>query len=180
MGFMTLDMGGGLFRRKLLKPARPVPAGLFVRLAACVAVAELLVYSAQKVYMAVRGEIGMPGHPAPAAVQAQFAHAGLAQAGNAALGALAALVALASVTRWGARIPRWALCCALTLSLVVLSLGAVATLGRTDFAWGHVGWGEVLGFVRDGAQFGAWLVVAVSYGLRTRPPRGRPAAGAGR
>ncbi|MFE1771519.1 hypothetical protein [Streptomyces sp. NPDC059008] len=177
---MTLDMCGGLFRRKLLRPARPVPAGLFVRLAACVAVAEMLVYTAQKVYMAMRGETGMPGHPAPAAVQAQFAHAGLAQAGNAALGVLAALVALASVTRWGARIPRWALCCALALALVMLSLGAVATIGRTDFAWDRLGRGGVLGCVREGAQFGAWLVVTVSYGLRTRPHRDRPATGAGR
>ncbi|MFI6765293.1 hypothetical protein [Streptomyces sp. NPDC050355] len=177
---MTLDVCGGLIRRKLLGPARPVPAGLFVRLAAYLAVLEMLVYTVQKVYMAGRGEIGMPGHPAPESVQAQFAHAGLAQAANAALGALAATVALATVTRWGARIPRWVLCCALTLALVMLSLGAVATIGRPDFGWGHLGWSGVLGSLREAVQLGAWLVVAVSYGLRTRRPRDRPAAGAGR
>ncbi|MFG2289735.1 hypothetical protein ACGFOU_27140 [Streptomyces sp. NPDC048595] len=177
---MTPDMCGGPIRRKLLGPARPVPAGLFVRLATYLAVLEMLVYIAQKVYMAGRGEIGMPGHPAPDSVQARFAHAGLAQAANAALGALAATVALATVTRWGARIPRWALCCALVLALVMLSLGAVATLGRPDVVGGRLGWSGVWESLREGGQLGAWLVVAVSYGLRTRPPRDRPAAGAGR
>ncbi|GHG81114.1 hypothetical protein [Streptomyces griseocarneus] len=180
-----------LIRRTLLRPARPVPARLRVRLAAWVSVAGSLVYVGEKMYMAAHGQIGMPGHPAPASVQAQFEHPGLAQAGNASLGIVAALVAWATVARWGGRIPRWMLMSALTLTAVTQSLGAVVTVWRADFGSVGPGWRAVYETVSGSAGLLAWAVVAVSYWLRTRTcarsrtgaPHAGPArltAGAGR
>lgn len=159
-------------RRILLRPARPAPAGTRVRVAVWLTVAGSLVYVGQKVYMAMRGEVGMPGHPAPAQVQAQFAHPGLAQAGNASLGLLAVLVAWATIARWGARIPRWTLLCALAPTAVLQSLGAVITIQRTDFDLAHLGWGPVYEAVTGSVGIAAWVVVAVSYFLRSRPHAG--------
>ncbi|TJZ57134.1 hypothetical protein FCH28_06645 [Streptomyces piniterrae] len=168
---MTVETYATLIRRKLLTPAGPVPARPFVRLAAGLAIVEMLVYTAQKVYMAARGEVGMPGHPAPAAVQAQFEHAGLAQAGNASLGLIAALVALATVTRWGSRIPRWMLLCAVSLASVMQSLGAVIMIQRADLDLAHLDGSAAFEVVSGGVQIAAWLVVATSYYVRSRPAR---------
>ncbi|WP_181923478.1 DUF3995 domain-containing protein [Streptomyces inhibens] len=168
---MTVDVYVARIRRQLLRPARPEPAGLFVQLAVGLAIAEMLVYAVQKVYMAARGEVGMPGHPAPDSVQAQFEHAAFAQAANASLGVVAALVALATVTRWGSRIPRWTLLSALTLTLVMQSLGAAITLRRTDFDLAHLGGSAVFETLSGGVQIAAWLVVAMSYYVRTGRPR---------
>ncbi|MEU9497431.1 hypothetical protein [Streptomyces sp. NPDC048196] len=159
-------------RRILLRPARPAPAGPRVRVAVWLTVAGSLVYVGQKAYMAARGEVGMPGHPAPAEVQAQFAHPGLAQAGNASLGLLAVVVAWATIARWGARIPRWALLCALALAAVLQSLGAVITVQRTDFDMVRLGWGPVYEAVMGSVGIAAWVVVTVSYFLRSRPHAG--------
>ncbi len=159
-------------RRILLRPARPAPAGPRARVAVWLTVTGSLVYVGQKLYMAARGEVGMPGHPAPAEVQAQFAHPGLAQAGNASLGLLAVGVAWATTARWGARIPRWALLCALALAAVLQSLGAVIMIQRTDFGLAHLGWGPVYEAVTGSVGIAAWSVVAVSYFLRSRPPAG--------
>ncbi|AJT66387.3 hypothetical protein T261_4748 [Streptomyces lydicus] len=175
MKSMTVDTCVALIRRKLLRPARPAPAGPFVRLAVGLSVAEMLVYTAQKVYMTARGEVGMPGHPAPASVQAQFEHPALAQAGNASLGVITALVALATVTRWGSRIPRWMLLGALTLALVMQSLGAVITIQRAGLDLAHPGWGAAWEVLSGGVQIVAWCVTVVSYGQRTRRPRCHPA-----
>ncbi|BDM69561.1 hypothetical protein HEK616_30480 [Streptomyces nigrescens] len=159
-------------RRTLLRPARPAPAGIRVRVAVWLTVACSLVYVGQKVYMAARGEVGMPGHPAPAPVQAQFAHPGWAQAGNASLGLLAALVAWATTARWAARIPRWALLCALAPTVVLQSLGAAITIQRADLDLAHLGWGPVDEVVMGSVGIAAWIVVAVSYVLRSRPHAG--------
>ncbi|MFD8542397.1 hypothetical protein [Streptomyces sp. NPDC059649] len=156
-------------RRILLRPARPAPAGGRVRVAVWLTVAGSLVYVGQKAYMAARGEVGMPGHPAPAHVQAQFAHPGWAQAGNASLGLLAVWVAWATIARWGERIPRWVLLCALALTAVLQSLGAVITLQRADFDLAHLGWGPVYEAVTGSVGIAAWIVVTVSYFLRSRP-----------
>ncbi|GAB7035794.1 hypothetical protein JCM4914_72550 [Streptomyces platensis subsp. malvinus] len=158
-----------VLRRTLLRSARPVPAGFAVRVAAWVSVVGSLVYVGQKVYMAARGEVGMPGHPAPAHVQAQFAHPGLAQAGNAALGLLAAVVAWATTARWGARLPRWALLCALAPTVVLQWLGALLILQRADLALTHLGWGPLYEAVAGSVGIVAWIVVAVSYVRRSRP-----------
>ncbi|GHC39888.1 hypothetical protein GCM10010507_12330 [Streptomyces cinnamoneus] len=135
-------------------------------------VAGSLVYAGQKVYMAARGEIGMPGHPAPAHVQAQFEHPGWAQAGNAALGIVAALVPWSTITHWGARIPRWALLCALALATVLQLLGGLITLQRADLDLAHLGWGSAYEAVAGGVGIAAWIVVLVSYCLRSRPHAG--------
>lgn len=164
-----------VLRRLLLRPGRPAPAGVRVRVAVWLTVAGSLVYVGQKVYMAARGEIGMPGHPAPAHVQAQFAHPGWAQAGNATLGLLEVLVAWATIARWGARIPRWALLCALALTAALQSLGAVITIQRADFDLADLGWGPVYEAVTGSVGIAAWIVVTVSYVLRSRPRTGAAA-----
>ncbi|MFG2981789.1 hypothetical protein ACGFYQ_11120 [Streptomyces sp. NPDC048258] len=168
---MTVERYADQARRTLFAPARPAPAGRFVWLAAGLAVAFMLVYSGIKVYMAARGEIGMPGHPAPESVQARFEHPALAQAGNAFLGAVAAAVAAATVTRWGALIPRWMVLGALAVALVMQALGAVITLRREGLDPVSGGWGIVADGVAPAAQLAAWGVVGVSYFLRTRAPR---------
>ncbi|MEV5239531.1 hypothetical protein AB0K89_10525 [Streptomyces cinnamoneus] len=164
-----------LIRHTLFRPARPAPAGRGVRVAVWLTVAGSLVYTGQKMYMAAHGEIGMPGHPAPADVQAQFEHPRLAQAGNAALGLVAALVAWSTIARWGARIPRWALLCALTLTAVLQVLGALITVQRADLDPAHLGWGSAYEAVAGGVGLAAWIVVLVSYVLRSRPRAGAAA-----
>ncbi|MEV7519201.1 hypothetical protein [Streptomyces sp. NPDC091371] len=151
-----------------------VPAGRGVRVAAWVAGGGMLVYAGLKVYMALRGQIGMPGSPAPPEVQARFEHPALAQAGNAVLGAGAAVVVWAAVARWGARIPRWALLGALALAVAMQLAGAVATVARAG------GGASPLDWALSGVQLAAWGVVTVSYAARTRSPgRGRPWAAYG-
>ncbi|MFI9309792.1 hypothetical protein [Streptomyces triculaminicus] len=169
-----------LIRRTLLRPARPVPARVRVRVAAWLSVAGSLVYVGQKVYMAAHGRVGMPGHPAPASVQAQFEHPGLAQAGNASLGLVAALVAWATVARWGDRAPRWALLSALAVAAVMQSLGAVITIGRADLAPGHLGWNAVYEVASGSVGLAAWAVVTASYWLRTRTRARSDSPGRGR
>ncbi|MEU9120959.1 DUF3995 domain-containing protein [Streptomyces sp. NPDC048506] len=177
---MTVDVVDacvGLLRRTVFRPARPAPAGLVVRLAVGLATAGMLVYAGQKVYMAVRGEIGMPGSPAPDSVQAQFTDAAFAQAVNASLGVVAALVASATVMRWGSRIPRWMLLCALALAFVMQSLGAAITVRRAGLGPAHLGGGAVLDVLWGGSQLAAWLVLTVSYFARTRRTGIRPTNG---
>lgn len=147
------------FQQRWLSPARPAPAGIVARTAAWVAVATAIVYAGQKVYMAAIGKIGMPGHLAPESVQAQFQHPGLAQAGNAAIGLLAGALALATITRWGARIPRWMLRTALLVTLTMLTMGAAITVYRAELLF------EV---VLALTQTAAWFVAVGSYHLRSR------------
>ncbi len=165
---MTVDVYVGRIRRRLSGPARATPAGPFVRLAAGLAVLGLLVYVVSKVYMTMRGEVGMPGSPAPESVQAQFEHPALAQAGNALLGVAAGAVAWATVARWGARIPRWMLLCAVVPAFVMQALGAAVSLVGPRSGLARSGRGVVLDVVWGEVQLAAWLVLAVSYWARTR------------
>jgi hypothetical protein len=82
------------------------PSAIAPRCAGYVAAAFGLEYAVAKVIMAGRGERGVPGHPAPAGATGSFApDVVVAQLGNAALGLVTVLVALALVQRWGRRIP---------------------------------------------------------------------------
>jgi hypothetical protein len=65
-----------------------------------------LEYAVAKIVMAARGELGLPGHPAPPEAYERFSgDVVAAQLGNAALGLLTAALALALVQRWGRRVP---------------------------------------------------------------------------
>src|SRR5688572_14958932 len=75
-----------------------------------------LEYAVGKAIMAARGELGVPFHPAPASVDLD-GNIAVAQLGNAGLGVLSMLVALAFVQRWGRHVPR-----------ALLALGAGAAL----------------------------------------------------
>ncbi|MEU3778507.1 hypothetical protein AB0F11_35965 [Streptomyces sp. NPDC032472] len=176
---MTVDAYAlaGRIRRRLLRPARPAPAGPLVRLAAAVTVAAMLVYAVSKVYMALRGEVGMPGSPAPTSVQARFAHPAAAQAANALLGAAAGAAAWATVSRRGARLPRWTVLCAAVPACAMAALGAAVTLVGPQSGLGRSGWGVVIDAVWGGVQVAAWLVLVVSYAVRTGR---RPAGGSAR
>ncbi len=165
---MILNRYADRARRMLFTPARPAPAGRFVRLAAALAVAYMLMYTGLKLYMAARGEIGMPGSPAPEAVQARFEHPAAAQAGNALLGVVAAAVVAATVTRWGGRIPRWAVLGALALGLLLQALGMAVTLGRQGLDVLSGDWAAAADGLGGAAQLTAWCVVIVSYHRRTR------------
>jgi hypothetical protein len=78
-----------------------------IRWAAYIAAVFSLEYAVGKVVMAARGELGVPGHPAPPEAVARFAgDITTAQLGNAALGLLSVAVALAFAQRWGRRVPR--------------------------------------------------------------------------
>jgi hypothetical protein len=133
-----------------------------------------------KVVMAVRGELGVPGHPAPPEAYEGFTgDVVLAQLGNAALAAGSVLVALALVQPWGRRVPR-----------PVLALGAAGALGGGLAGFGVVA-ASLAGLREDHGQWGldslllgaaalpAWAVLTVSAvratGLRL-PSRGRRAA----
>ena len=56
--------------------------------------------------MAARGELGVPGHPAPPEADERFTgDVAAAQLGNAAFGPVTVALALALVQRWGRRVP---------------------------------------------------------------------------
>jgi len=136
-----------------------------------VAATALLLYAGQKAYMAVRGEIGMPASPAPDWVQAQHQHPALEQAGNAALGVMTAMLALATITRWGSRIPRWLLLRSLAVASVLLSMGAAVDIWRMGRDPDNPTATAVLEAAWTVVQIAAWFVVVFSYALRTRPTR---------
>lgn len=94
------------------------------------AAASALGYSAMKVYMAAKGQIGLPGFPASAAETATHDHPAADQLGNAALGVVSAALALATVQRWGRIVPRWILLLALTSASALEGVGAAVLVAR--------------------------------------------------
>ncbi|WP_163509905.1 DUF3995 domain-containing protein [Fodinicola acaciae] len=90
------------------------------RFAAYAAAALALVYVAYKVWFAIDGRLGIPGGPP------MYGQVALPQLGNASLGLLAATLAVATVSGWGRRIPRWLLAPACWLTAVMFCLGIVA------------------------------------------------------
>lgn len=97
---------------------------------AYVACAGGLIYAALKARMALLGEVGLPGLLATPGAGGQAETVAWQQAGNLALGLLAALVALAMVSRWGRQLPRAALLVAGWGGVVALASGAAVVLGR--------------------------------------------------
>jgi hypothetical protein len=170
---MRSSEGWRVLRRAMFEGRRPEPAGRFVRVAALVSAATMLGYAGQKIYMACVGKIGMPGKYAPEYVQERFHHPALDQAGNAALGLLVVLVVLATVMRWGARLPRLPLLAALAVASVMFSLGLAIDLHRTGLDPTDPTW-WALDVVAALVQIGAWFVVVGSYAARSRRPPADP------
>lgn len=115
-------------RRRALAGPQVRPPGPWTRVAVLLATVEMLVYAGEKVCMAAIGKIGMPRAVAPDSVQAGFTHPSLAQAGNATLGVVAALLAVTTLAPWVARVPRWAMLVALGGAALAGGTGAVLTL----------------------------------------------------
>lgn len=152
-------------RRFLCAP--PAAPGPLARLSAYVVASGWLVYAGEKVYMSAIGQIGMPGHVAPASVQDRFDHASLAQAGNAGLGILAATVALGTVHRWTRRIPAPPMLAVLVVASVPIVAGMVVMFTRLpDDANGSASQVGLEG-VLIGFQALPWLVVVTTFAGRT-------------
>jgi hypothetical protein len=134
-------------------------------------------YTVSKIVMATRGELGVVGHPAPREVTESFSGSVVAaQLGNAALGVLMAVVALALVHRWGRRIPS-----ALLAAGAVASVGcgiagmAVVVASLTGLREDHGQWG-VDSLVLGAVPLVAWVVLAGAVLRAVRLPRLPPAA----
>ena len=121
--------------------------------------------------MACVGKIGMPGRYAPEYIQARFHHPAVDQAGNAALGLLVVLLVLATVMRWGARLPRVPLLAALVVASVVFSDGAAIDMHRAGLDLTDPTWSASWHVMSDLVELGAWFVVVVSYAARSPRPR---------
>ena len=127
--------------------------------------------------MATRGELGVVGHPAPREVTESFSGSVVgAQLGNAGLGVLMTIVALAFVHRWGRRIPS-----ALLAAGAVASVGcgiagmAVVVASLTGLRDDHGQWG-VDSVVLGAVPLVAWVVLAGAALRAVRLPRLPPAA----
>jgi Protein of unknown function (DUF3995) len=128
-------------------------------------------YAVGKVVMAVRGELGVPFHPAPPEAYEGFTgDVAVAQLGNAGLGVACVVVALALIRPWGRRLPTG-----------VLAAGAVAALA-SGLAGAVVVLTSLLGVREDHGQWGidslllgvlplpAWGVLATAAVRASRVP----------
>jgi Protein of unknown function (DUF3995) len=101
-----------------------------------------LEYTVAKAVMAVRGELGLPGHPAPPEAYEGVSDVAAAQFGSAALGLVPVAVALALVQRWGRRIPAAVLAAGAVVALVGVTAGAVVvTTSLVGLREDHGQWG---------------------------------------
>jgi len=138
--------------------------------AAGIALLLSLEYAVGKLVMAARGELGVPGHPAPPEATERFSgDITTAQLGNASLGFAMAALALAFLLRRG---PRWLLALGALASLVGGIAGAAVVLaGLTGLHEDHGQWGLdslALGVATLGAW--AWLTVAAVREWRAPSP----------
>jgi len=122
-----------------------------------------LEYVVAKVIMAARGELGVPGHPAPPEVSERFSgDVVAAQLGNAAVGLVTVLIALALVQRWGRRLPAAALAAGAGAALIGGISGClVVAASLTGLREDHGQWG-VDSLVLGAAPLAAWLVLTVA------------------
>jgi len=120
-----------------------------------------LEYAVGKAIMAARGELGVPFHPAPASVDLD-GNIAVAQLGNAGLGVLSMLVALAFVQRWGRHVPRALLALGAGAALLSGLAGAiVVATSLTGLREDHGQWG-IDSLVLGVAPLGAWLLLTIA------------------
>ena len=141
------------------------------RWAAWIAALLGLHYVAGKLVMAARGELGLPDHPAPPEAYERFAgDVALAQVGNAALGSVTVLIALAFVLPWGRRLPAVALAAGATGALLSgLAASAVVVASITGLREDHGQW-TALALATDAVALPAWTVLAVAGWRAVRLP----------
>lgn len=135
-----------------------------------------LEYAVAKVVMAERGQLGVPGHPAPPEAYERFSgDVVAAQLGNAGVGLVSVLIALALVQRWGRRIPAALLAAGAGVALLSGIAGAAVVAGslagvRED----HGQWG-IDSLALGLAPLAAWAVLTVAAARAARaeglPPR---------
>ncbi|MFH9726755.1 hypothetical protein ACH4M4_27885 [Streptomyces sp. NPDC017254] len=109
-------------------PPAPTPAGSATtarRVAALTASAGALAYTVSKVDLALRGELGMPGFPAPPEAYAEVGDVMLAQSGNAGLGLAMALVALLLLRPLRHRYVRWGVLGVSWAGIAMIAAGVV-------------------------------------------------------
>jgi Protein of unknown function (DUF3995) len=133
-----------------------------------------LEYAVAKTVMAARGELGLPGHPAPPEAYERFSgDVVAAQLGNAALGLLLTALALALVQRWGRRVPAAVLAAGAVVALVSGIAGAVVVVtSLTGLREDHGQWG-IDSLVLGVASLVVWLVLTVA-ALRAARAEGLP------
>ncbi|MFG2874753.1 hypothetical protein ACGFYU_07040 [Streptomyces sp. NPDC048337] len=149
-------------------------------ISALVACAGALAYTVGKIDLARKGEIGMPGFPAPPEAYAGIADVQAAQLGNAGLGLLMAVTALlllrlpaARFLRWGAVAVSWAgilMVGAGVIGFAARATGLAPSLGAVppDMAT------AVVALAVGALWVAAWSVATVG---AMRAPGRRPAAG---
>lgn len=122
-----------------------------------------LEYAVAKAVMAARGELGVPGHPAPREATEGFTgDVVAAQLGNASLGLVSAAIALALVHRWGRRIPVAVLAGAAAVALLSGVAGLIVVAASlTGLREDHGQWG-LDSLALGAAPLGAWLVLTVA------------------
>ena len=113
--------------------------------------------------MAGRGELGVPGHPAPPEAYERFSgDVAAAQLGNAAVGLVSVLVALALVQRWGRRIPAAVLAAGAGAALLGGLAGLVVVAASlTGLREDHGQWG-IDSLVLGAAPLAAWFVLTAA------------------
>ena len=134
-----------------------------------------LEYAVAKAVMAARGELGVPGHPAPPEAAARFdGDIVTAQLGNATLGVVTAVLALAFVMHWGRRIPALLLAAAAGAALIGGIAGvAVVVMSLTGLREDHGQWG-IDSLVLGVAPLAAWAVLTAHAIRAVNWPRPAP------
>lgn len=100
------------------------------RVAALVAAAGALGYTASKVHLAIEGRLGLPGFPAPEGLGGAPEDIRWAQFGNAAIGLAAAGLALILLVPIRPRPARWSVYVVSWAALVLVGAGFVGFTGR--------------------------------------------------
>jgi hypothetical protein len=132
-----------------------------------------LEYAVSKAVMAGRGELGLPGHPAPPEAYENFSGDIIAsQLGNAALGLASFAIALAFVRPWGRRVPAAGLAVGAAIALVGGIAGAVMVASSlTGLREDHGQWG-VDSLILGVAPLVAWAALtAAALRTTTQPTR---------
>ena len=122
-----------------------------------------LEYVVAKVIMAGRGELGVPGHPAPPEAYERFTgDVVAAQLGNAAVGLVTVALTLALVQGWGRRLPAAALAAGAGAALLAGISGClVVAASLTGLREDHGQWG-VDSLVLGAAPLAAWFVLTLA------------------